>query len=306
MIDKIISTFKRNQSRETVGGIWQWCLDHNSKVAMTVENLEDMVNNNLTWGIYGTGGDIDYVRKTLIKLGQAVGVCGIRNPEADNNSFPVQYKDVNHSPDLLLDDIENRIGFRIKLPKFIGGAQYLQTERGIISDRHCHYLWIMKKILDRFPDRNTAIIEVGAGLGLLGYFLDQAGYQDYTTIDLANANACQSYFLWRNLPDQMFMLSGEVKDPFDAQYKDAFKLLHVTDFINVPQGRFHLMINMDGVVEMPRFDAEKYINSDCAEYLLSVNHDQNVFRVIDICKKQLLQRQLFWTRDGYVEELYQK
>jgi hypothetical protein len=66
------------------------------------------------------------------------------------------------------------------------------------------------------------------------------------------------------------------------------------------------MINMDGLSEMNKEDAIKYVSSDCAPLLLSVNHEINDFRVVDICKpyRKLVYRYPFWTRPGYVEELY--
>lgn len=160
--------------------------------------------------------------------------------------------------------------------------------------------------MELYPDPNTSIIEIGAGFGLLGYYLHGMGYRDYTVIDLALVNACQTYFLAQNLPDRKLILSGDVLDPFDRVHKDAIKLLHATDFHDVPKGRFRIMINMDGLTEYGYEVARKYVQSDCADTLLSINHEVNTFRVFDIEQphRKLKQRSLFWLRPGYVEEIY--
>jgi hypothetical protein len=71
------------------------------------------------------------------------------------------------------------------------------------------------------PDKNSSIIEIGAGFGVLGYYLDKAGYHDYTIIDIARTNACQTYFLSKNLLDRNIILSGDVENPFDLKYYSA-------------------------------------------------------------------------------------
>lgn len=138
--------------------------------------------------------------------------------------------------------------------------------------------------------------------------MDKAGYKDYTTIDLAHTNACQTYFLTRNLPNRDIILSGEKENPFDLSYRNSLKLLHSSDFKNIIKDRFDIMINIDGLTEMKIEEANKYVQSDCASFLLSINHEVNSYRVIDIHKpyRILKYRYPFWLREGYVEELYEQ
>jgi hypothetical protein len=258
---------------------------------MTEQNLDNMADNNLCFGFFGgsyIGNDEESHRQRALysikKLAEALGAK----------------EDFN--------DIENKLGFKLDMPSFIGGRKVLYTDWGIITDRHVHYLWVLKKIIDLFPDRNTRIIEIGAGLGLLGYFLDRAGYKDYTSIDLAYPSACQSYFLHKNLPDREIILSGEKINPFRYAYKNSLKLLHSTDFKNV-KGRWDIMINMDSLPEMKIEEATKYIDSD-APLLLSINRENYNFKVCDIIKpyRQQLYRKPFTLRNDseYFEELYQR
>jgi len=291
MIDRITKIFQRNLPLENREATWDWCLAHNQQVPITVENLENMADNNLCFGFFGgsyignTDEDHDLrCRYSLKKLSESLGA------KED------------------LSDIEEKLGFRINLPTFVGGRKVVMTNKGILSDRHIHYLWVMKKIIELCPDRNSSIIEIGAGLGLLGYFLDKAGYKDYTTIDLAYPSLAQTYFLYKNLPEREMILSGEVQNPFSLNYKNALKLLHSTDFENY-KDRWDIMINMDSLPEMKIEEAIKYINSE-VPLLLSINRENYNFRVFDLAPKYrtLIYRKPFVLRNdsAYFEELYQK
>jgi hypothetical protein len=312
MIDRIKEVLNTNLPKETRSEIWEWCFSHISQVPFTEENLENMSNTELVWGIYGgysgNEGSEHLNRKALYTLATALGIYGVQNPEGGANLKPLVNNDLVSDSELL-KRIEKKIGFKIDLPKFTGGSHALETDYGIISDRHCHYLWILKRIIDLFPvrsDRQISVIEIGAGMGFLGYYLNKIGYCDYTIIDLAYSNALQTYFYHKNLPNRKLVLSGDVENPFDKKYKAAIKILHASDFEKVPAGRFDIMINIDGMTEMNLPDAFKYVNSDCAKLFLSINHEMNDYRVIDICKtRNLKYRYPFWLRDGYTEELYE-
>ena len=305
IVTRIKTTLHSNYQIENKSQLWKWCSDHHVQVDVNRDTLEDMANNTLTWGFMG--GQSEHLNvNAIIDLAKAIGVSGIQNPENGDKLHP-KTNVVNLGISEILQRIEKKIGFDISCPPFIGNRKTTLTDYGIVTDRHCHYLWILKRIIELCPDRNSRILEVGAGLGLLGYYLDKAGYKDYTTIDLAYPNACQTYFLARNLPERNIIISGEEANPFSSKFKDSLKLLHSTDFIDVPKGRFDLMINIDSLTEMNIEEANKYMQSDCATLLLSINHEVNEFRVNDINGdyRSLKYRYPFWLRAGYVEELYE-
>jgi putative sugar O-methyltransferase len=305
MIDKIISIYNKNYPKEELSAIWQWALTAGVSDTARTE-LNETAFENLAWNQLITGFWFKITKETVIKLASAVGAIPFHNPEYEHAQHMIvtqpDYKDVTVGE--LMSLIESKIGFKISIPPFTGN--WFLEGSGQISDRHCHYLWILKRITELFPSKNTSIVEVGAGLGILGYYLDKLGYKDYTTFDLAHANAAQTYFLYKNLPERNFILSGDVENPFSPQYRDSLKMLHTSDFKNVPRHRYDIMINMDSLTEMVPSEAEKYAYSDCAPLLLSVNHEANDFSVLNLCKdkRKLLYRYPFWTRDGYVEELY--
>lgn len=305
IMSRIMIAFNKNADQDKRHHIWNWCNDHSNKVEITKDNLENMSNNALVFGFFGLTCPPLHTN-TIIAFAKAVGFMGIENPESAGKQLCKANLNIlpNHE---LLQKIEENIGFKIYMPDFIGNGDLPIPEHGIITNRHCYYLWILKKIIELCPDRNTGIIEIGAGMGFLGYYLDKMGYKDYTTIDLARVNACQTYFLARNLPDREIILSGEKENPFDLQHKDSIKILHSSDFKNIEKNRFGIMINTDSLTEMIIEEANKYIQSDCAPLLLSINHEINEYRVIDLARPywKLLYRYPFWLRDGYVEELYQ-
>lgn len=304
-IEKIKAILAINKEKEERSATWQWCVSYIEKVEINEANLENMAHNSLTHGIFG--GTVNEINKEAVRnLAEAFGVVGISNPESEPSGLYPRVFGKNFTESVLLKKIEDT-GFRINLPLFIGGRTDLKTEYGIITDRHCHYLWVLKRIMELCPDRNTAIIEIGAGMGILAYYLDKEGYKDYTIIDLAYSNLMQSYFIASNLPERELILSGDAQYPFSLQYKKKIKILHASDFVNVPENRFGLMVNIDGLTEMVMTEAEKYCNSNCAPLLLSINHETNNYRIIEIQKqvKRLVYRYPFWIRKGYVEELYQ-
>ena len=298
ILERIIPVLNKNTEIEHRSPMWEWCQNENISVEMTVENMDNMCVNPLTFGFsYKSPEHVHY--EALWNLATSVGVRAVQNPEGGKNAIPIINQEEVTQVELL-NRIESALGFDITIPIFMGGFD------GLISDRCCHYLWVLKRIKELCPDRNSSILEIGAGLGILGYYLSKAGYGDYTTIDLAHANAIQTYFLSKNLPERNIFISGDLPDPFDVRYKDSIKILHASDFHDVGKNRFDLIINIDSLTEMEEHEARIYMQSDCAPLLLSINHEMNDYRIIDICqpRRELKYRYPFWVRDGYVEELY--
>lgn len=303
-VERLKSIFEKNYPRENRDAVWNYCMERAVPVELSEANLENMCQTALVTGFVGVNG-----QKELVKLAEALGISGMSNPEADAafaKHVPSRTNVDGLTADQILDQIQTRLPFPIRFPPFSGNCTMgLATRYGVTSNRHIFYLWVLKRIREICPDPHTAILELGAGFGVLGYYLDQVGYRDYTTIDLALINACQAYFLSRNLPERNLILSGDVANPFDPGHRDSIKLLHASDFVDVPTGRFGIMINMDGLTEMGIAEATKYVQHDCAPMLLSINHEVNEFRVADIAQnRKLKSRYPFWLRDGYVEELY--
>jgi len=314
MIERILRALKLNEEKKSMGALWDMMTVTSKNTVINVESLDNMCMNGLTMGFMGYG-IIPYLdrRETLIKMTNALGIYGIKNPEGNLPQTSPNYQNhitsvpnpSHHSNNDLLRLIEQEIGFNISFPPFIGGRTETTSHHyGVYSNRHIDYLWVIKRIMELCPDRNSRILEIGAGIGLLGYYLSKNGYNDYTLIDIARTNVCQAYFLYKNLPERDITLSHEVENPFDEIYNHNIRVLHTTDFSKVPKDRYDLMVNIDGLTEFPIESATNYVNSNCVNMLLSINHEANPFRVTKICQKKLLYRYPYWLRDGYVEELY--
>jgi hypothetical protein len=290
-IDKITEVLKTNLPLENRELEWDLCFNYSSKWAITQAHLDNMANTNLCYGFFGGTQDVNTDES---HVGRA------------EYSFRKLAEALGTHPDF--ESIEKKLGFKIELPSFIGGRRVVMTDRGILTDRHCHYLWVLKRIRELCPDKNSRIIEIGSGLGLLGYFLDRAGYKDYTSIDLAYPSLCQSYFLYKNLPDRRMLLSGDNTKPFRSAYSSHLKLLHSSDFKNV-KDRWDIMVNMDSLPEMTLGEAGKYICSE-VPLLLSINRESYNLKVEDIAIpfRNRLYRHPFTLRNDseYFEELYQK
>ncbi len=309
MFNRIIRAYHQNEDKESPSPMWDFCVRESKKTELTIENLENFGNNSLNTGFFWERQPDSL--EALKLLAEAVGVRGIQNPEGAVNPMPKVNESMgNITPNMLMSLIQKAIGINFQMDAGFDGNKKdgIPSAYGFITARHCYYLLLLKRILEQFPSRKTSIIEIGAGAGILGYFLDRCGYKDYTIIDLARTNAVQAYFLSKNLPDREIILSGEVDHPFSSKYDDTIRIYHVNDFAKVPIYHFDLMVNMDGLTEMPIEDAKGYINSDCAFEFLSVNHEQNDFRAIEIYNpelKILKHRYPFHARPGYVEELYE-
>lgn len=301
MIDRIFKTLKRNEPNEKREQQWDWCYSYSTQVEINENSLENMANSYLVHGFFG-GTDAVYTSGIINKFAAALGIYGLENPEGGANPLP-RANNIIYSDLELLTKIQAILDFDITFPPFIGGRIIIKTPYGIVTERHLHYLWVVKRILELCPDRNTKIVEIGGGIGLLGWYLDRLGYKDFTIIDLSRINACQTYFLYKNLPHRNFILSGEAENPYENT--DDIKILHSTDFVNVPKNRWDIMINIDGLTEMGKDVAFNYVDSDCSPMLLSINHEVNNYRMCELnTSKKLIYRYPFWLREGYVEELY--
>lgn len=306
LVEKILDVFYRNYPLETRDVVWDNCMDIAMKTELNRPNLENMCGTSLVCGFGFVGGS---GKKEITKLAQALGICGVSNPENDAyyGCKVLPPANVEHlTTDEVLDAIQTKLPFAIDFPPFNGNCPTVElTKYGVAANQHIFYLWVLKRVLELCPDPSSGILEIGSGFGTLGYYLDRVGYKDYTSVDLALINACQTYSLYKNLPRRKILLSGDVEDPFDLQHQDSIKLLHSTDFHDVPKNRFSIMVNMSGLTEMGVEQASLYMQSDCAPILLSINHEVNPYRVIDIPQdRKLIYRNLFWLRTGYVEELY--
>jgi hypothetical protein len=89
----------------------------------------------------------------------------------------------------------------------------------------------------------------------------------------------------------------------------SIRMLPCTAYNNTPEERYDLVVQFDGLTEMGRSLAQNYMDrfGKWADLFLSINHDYNEYRVLDLYKEnphiRVRERFPSWYRDGYVEEL---
>ena len=123
----------------------------------------------------------------------------------------------------------------------------------------------------------------GGGVGHLTYWLNKLGFTDITYVDLPTVTISAMYFLETNgITDTKFVSTED----FD--------------------GKFDLVINVDGLTQYSKMAAENYMSKIEAgtKHFMSVNREFDEFRVSDICGMRRISRNQFWLRRGYVEEDY--
>jgi len=247
----------------------------------------------------------------LARLAEACACVPVENPEQGERG-----KLVHSNPDLLLDQIEEKLETKISPPAFKGDLFCLKTGHGLFTSRDFLAIYEANRIAELCPDRRTAICEIGGGTGYLPYYCQQLGFRNYTIIDLPTVNLVQAYFLHKNLPETELILSDD-SNPFERG--EALRVLSSRFFKISPKHIFDIVVNVDSLPEIADEFAVDYLRnmSDCTKLFLSINQESmaprndqgNVqARVTDQVSVaggwRRISRHPFWMRKGYVEEVY--
>ena len=145
----------------------------------------------------------------------------------------------------------------------------------------------------------------------------RAGINDYTIIDLPYVNAMQFGFLGSVFGDDVVKGYGEFNHA-DASVK-GIKLLSTTAIKELPDDCVDFVVNSDSMPEIPQDIALDYIREIkriCRGKFLSLNqeagrphpngspqcHVPDLLQQVGSFKR--VSRNLFWLRQGYVEEVY--
>mgnify|MGYP001158669086 FL=1 len=234
---------------------------------------------------------------------------GLRN-------FPETYHSLKFnfdSPDKMLQDIFEKLGHKTDFPNVFEGEFGLKTNFGVVSFAPIQQMYHAIKILEfsnTYNIKNPRILEIGAGLGLSAYHARNFNIKDYTILDLSLGNLSQSFFFGSTIGKENIIIGDEVKkfDYNQNEFKEKIKLIQSTDLELIPDN-IDLIINCDSITEMSQEQAEIYTKmaSKKAKYFLSLNHDNNKFRISDTFKNtpfKNIYRVPTWYRHGYIEELY--
>ena len=232
------------------------------------------------------------------------------------NSVPETYHYLKFnfdSPDTMLQEIFNELGYKTDFPNIFEGEFGLKTSLGIVSFAPIQQMNHSMKILEFSKTnniKNPRILEIGAGLGLSAYHARNFNIKDYTIVDLSLVTLSQSFFLANTIGKDNIIIGDEIKqlDINDIKIKEKIKLIQSSNLELIPDN-IDLILNCDSITEMSNEHAEIYIKiaSNKSKYFLSLNHEGNISHVYDLFKNtpfKRIYRVPTWYRNGYVEELY--
>ncbi|GJE69892.1 hypothetical protein CHKEEEPN_1423 [Methylorubrum podarium] len=235
----------------------------------------------------------------LLRLSEALGLAQVRSPEQGDFAAPLAGSLGRHAEPARL---EGELGFPLAFPD-VGAPFGVRYGAGILPEHafsHAYAAWRIGQLgrLDR-------VVEIGGGFGGLAWFLRRAG-RHYTILDLPFTNVLQGWFLLKAGLD--VSLAGEPE-----------AAIRVLPWWEIERDeRYDLAINQDSIPEMPPETAAMYIARirTIAPLFYSINQEAAApntgqFRqgvVPDLVARdggyRRVSRNLFWMRDGYVEELY--
>lgn len=220
----------------------------------------------------------------LLSIMESTGLIPMFSPEefSNKNDFLRFYA---ISVDKYIDMLEyNNDECDLSAPKYQGCHFGLQSEsHGLYSDRDIMSLGVALRIAERYWDRkDISIIDIGAGVGHLAYYLYKLGFKNITLVEIPTVAVSTMYFLNTNLENH------------------NIKVISTEEFT----GKADLVVNVDGLTGYNLDVAKYYVDkiSENSKHFLSINREIDPFKVCDITSMNRVTRVPFWLRRGYVEE----
>jgi len=252
-----------------------------------------------------TVGSDEFV-SMIEKIAHKIGVIPIQNPEQPSSPENFRITDLQ----AIQSDIEDALGFKIGVPECFGYSVDKPTQ--VIPHRFFFYCAAAFTIKSRLAGNVPKdILEIGAGLGNLGWMARQWGCHSYTVVDLPSVCVMSSFFLSKCCGESEVWLFGE------GSRKDQFCGFHpASNFSGVLESSYDVVFNSDSMPEMPESVRDGYINliAKCLSpygFFLSINHESNKDgqgRVFDSVRRngslKMVSRSPFMMREGYIEEIY--
>ncbi len=227
------------------------------------------------------------------KLANLVGVLGYQHPNQLTANEYWRVRDLHGA----VAAIESEIGFSLRVPSCFG----LSGEG--VPLRMMAYHAPAALTIRRLMGVPSHILEIGAGLGNMGYIAKQWGVKSYTVLDLPHIAVLSAYFA--------------------SKYcKEDEIVFHNSAWSHCSDGRYNgeqcdLIFNCDSLPEMPTDVQDHYMTKVIQKHLapegrfMSINHESDrdgQRSVLSAVKAngglRLMSRHPFPMMDGYVEEIY--
>ena len=271
--------------------------------------LSDPANNMMFYGFENTyRGQAEhgeghhriqshFIYNSLLRVAEAIGVVRMEDPEpydlAGEPPTPTPVEDI-------LSKLDEALGFRVDFPNPYPNEVGYPTTRGVASYRAVQALYQVWRIMQLAGGRHRSVVEIGAGLGRNAYYARRAGIDRYTIVDIPMTAAAQAYFLARTLGEDAVQVYGEDSDA-------PVRILPPEDFLRSAE-RYDLIVNIDSLPEMDAAVSQRYFDHIALRTptFLSINHEilpvtvRSLYTKLGTCRAE---RQPYWLRRGYVEEV---
>jgi hypothetical protein len=244
---------------------------------------------------------------TLVSLAEAVRAARVTDMLQDPAAH---LRALDRDPDGLFAAAAGRLGFEPSFP-VVGSAFGFRVGGRLVTIDSLTHAYNAFRIRQLGAGPADVVFEVGGGYGCLALMAHRGGLRRYTIYDLPWVSALQGYFLIRSLPEGAVRLYGEG----DGEVR----VLPYWTLNAEPAKACGFLVNTDSLPEMGYATARGYlpeIRRVTARAFLSVNQEakagvpgvgpqQCVSELMDEEGGfEVLSRQRYWMRQGYVEEVY--
>jgi hypothetical protein len=248
----------------------------------------------------------------VVSLGTALGLRPRANPAVPDppNVFELDIE-------AQLEAIGDKLGWDL-LPPQVGGLAGLPFRGQIIPLKYLYQVYAAHRLQAIAGGHISSCLEIGGGVGFLGYFCASNGIvRDYTIIDLPLVNLLQGYLLLRSdVADRVELFGESSQATTDSPRLRVFPDIAIG---KLADKSVTMAINQDSFPEMDHNTMTRYLGEIvriAESHLLSINHE-SAQQVSDTFSHgcvhtaaktvpglEQLSRTPSWLRPGYVEEVF--
>jgi len=328
-LDRICTAFLKAETHKGAEDIWTELAEDNLNFIQCLKNKDftalRQIFSNLFHGTLLSGmghndiftsrkcpHDRNYlsycIRDNILSLAEALSVKNVLSSQ--QTPLTEYIKSTNCDLEPYIDKIERVTGHSIAAPD-VGKPPVAIIGRYAISPDSVSHAYIMHRVKQLGFNEHSHILEIGGGFGNVARYAYLQGFRSYTMIDLPYVAAIQAAFLFATIGADKVSLLGEVMEAPIKIFPSTHK--------NSIQANFDLVINIDSLTQINIDEVIDYLKiaRARAKYFLSVNQEAHKTHkgripqhiVSEVTGKvggfKLLHRNIYWMKQGYVEELYQ-
>lgn len=248
-------------------------------------------------------------RHKAVYLGVGCGVLSAQCPEQG------EYGTLENRDSLaVLLNVAERLGID-PIPPQAGAYFGARLAGKIVSINYLHHIYTAHRIKSILQRDSWDCLEIGGGVGFLAYSASQFGSRRFCIVDLPLVNVLQGYYLLKSSLASRVRLFGEESSSTSHEIQ-----IVPNWFIEQLESKsFDIVVNQDSFPEMGDDTMRDYLNSVprlSRGYFLSINQEARAASgettrhgwVHDVCRQmpnfKQIYRAPYWTREGYVEELF--